>query len=614
MTQAHSCSSSMQLAVDVRGLRVELPDGADIVDDVSFSIRAGEVLGVVGESGSGKTTVGMALLGFARGGARITGGTVHIAGDTGANMLALDSERKRLLRGKTVAYVPQDPASALNPSLRIGLQLAEVIEAHEPETPAAEIERRIADVMVAVGLPPDRAFLLRYPHQLSGGQQQRIGIAMAVILAPKLIVLDEPTTGLDVTTQNRILDVVKKLCREQGIGALHVTHDLSVIANIADHVMVMYSGRVVELGRVETVLTDPMHPYTRALLGAVPELRCRTHLTTIPGSAARVASRPKGCFFHPRCPVADTACMGAPVAIAEAAPRHLVRCVKAGSVCGTRPERLADPVAGPVAKPVLEVRDLSVSYSSHRVLEGISFAAGRGECLAIVGESGSGKSTLSRALIGLVKQETSTVLFEGVPLAPRARDRSRAQLQAIQYIFQSPHNSLNPRQTVEQLVGLVYDTFRKSGRRERREAIASVLSQVGLTPETMHVFPDQLSGGERQRVAIARALAADPEILVCDEITSALDVSVQAAIVNLLKDLKARRGLTMLFVTHNLALVRNLADRVLVLDKGRVAEIGQVGDVIDRPQHPYTRQLLANALEADIDHRVEAPRQVPLRA
>ena len=621
--QAISCASDAgaHLAVEVRNLRVELPGGGDIIDDVNFTIRAGEVLGVVGESGSGKTTVGMALLGFARGGARITGGNVFIGGNPGADMLALTREKKRLLRGKTVAYVPQDPASALNPSLRIGLQLAEVIEAHEPETPAAEIEQRIAAVMAAVGLPADRAFLQRYPHQLSGGQQQRIGIAMAVILAPKLIVLDEPTTGLDVTTQNRILDVVKKLCREQGIGALHVTHDMSVIAHIADQIMVMYSGRVVELGRVETILTAPMHPYTRALLGAVPELRYRTHLATIPGGAARPANRPRGCFFHPRCAKADAACQSAPIAMTEPRPRHWVRCVNVAAMADVEPQRLPDPVANQAEKAVLEVRDLSVSYSNFRVLDGIGFSARRGECLAIVGESGSGKSTLSRALIGLVKQQTSSVLFNGAPLAPRARDRSRDQLQAIQYIFQSPHNSLNPRQTVEELVGLVYDTFHKTDRfgqrtdrRGRREAIATVLSQVGLPQEVMRVFPDQLSGGERQRVAIARALAADPEILVCDEITSALDVSVQAAIVNLLKDLQVRRRLTMLFVTHNLALVRNLADRVLVLDKGKIAEIGQVGDVIDRPQHPYTRQLLANALEADLDHRVEASRHPPLRA
>ncbi len=604
------------LAVEVRNLRIDMPEGGDIVDDVSFTIRAGEVLGLVGESGSGKTTVGTALLGFARGGARIAGGTVHVAGDSAVNMLDLTPQQKRLLRGKTVAYVPQDPASALNPSLRIGLQLSEVIEAHEPETPRSEIDRRIEAVMQDVGLPADPAFLLRFPHQLSGGQQQRIGIAMAVILVPKLIVLDEPTTGLDVTTQNRILDIVKRLCREHGIGALHVTHDLSVIAHIADQVMVMYSGRVVEIGRVETVYDQPCHPYTQALLSAVPELRYRTQLKAIPGHAARPGQRPQGCFFQARCPIATQECKAHPIAMTRQDAGHDVRCLKSGVTAIAEPERLPDPVPAATAngkRPVIEVRDLHVAYGAFRVLEGVEFTVEKGECLAIVGESGSGKSTLSRALIGLVPQQQCTALLNGERLAPRARDRSRQQLQTMQYIFQSPHNSLNPRQTVEQLVGLVYDTFHRTDRNRRREAIANVLSQVGLTPVTMNVFPDQLSGGERQRVAIARALAADPEILVCDEITSALDVSVQAAIVNLLKELKARRKLTMLFVTHNLALVRNLADRVLVLHKGEVAEIGPVGEVIDRPRHAYTRQLLANALEADLDHRVEAP-QPALRA
>ena len=595
------------LAVEVRNLRIDMPEGGDIVDDVSFTIRAGEVLGLVGESGSGKTTVGTALLGFARGGARIAGGTVHVAGDTTVNMLDLTPQQKRLLRGKTVAYVPQDPASALNPSLRIGLQLSEVIEAHEPETPRSEIDRRIEAVMQDVGLPPDPAFLMRFPHQLSGGQQQRIGIAMAVILAPKLIVLDEPTTGLDVTTQNRILDIVKRLCREHGIGALHVTHDLSVIAHIADQVMVMYSGRVVEIGRVETVYDQPCHPYTQALLSAVPELRFRTQLKAIPGHAARPGQRPQGCFFQARCPIATQECKAHPIAMTRQDAGHDVRCLKSGVTAITEPERLPDPVPNATSgkRPVIEVRDLHVAYGAYRVLDGVEFTVEKGECLAIVGESGSGKSTLSRALIGLVPQQRSTVLLNGERLAPRARDRSRQQLQTMQYIFQSPHNSLNPRQTVENIVGLVHDTFNRAGRSERRQKIAGVLNQVGLSADTMFAFPDQLSGGERQRVAIARALMADPQVLICDEITSALDVSVQAAIVNLLKDLQQSRGLTMVFVTHNLALVRNLADRVLVLDQGKVVEMRGVAEVIDTPRHAYTRQLLANALVADLDSRAK---------
>ena len=596
------------LAVEVRNLRIDMPEGSDIVDDVSFTIRAGEVLGLVGESGSGKTTVGTALLGFARGGARIAGGTVHVAGDSSVNMLDLTPQQKRRLRGKTVAYVPQDPASALNPSLRIGLQLSEVIEAHEPETPRGEIDRRIEAVMQDVGLPADPAFLMRFPHQLSGGQQQRIGIAMAVILAPKLIVLDEPTTGLDVTTQNRILDIVKRLCREHGIGALHVTHDLSVIAHIADQVMVMYSGRVVEIGQVETVYNQPCHPYTQALLSAVPELRYRTQLKAIPGHAARPGQRPQGCFFQARCPIATQDCKAHAIAMTRQDAGHDVRCLKSGVTAIAEPERLPDPVPAATAngkRPVIEVRDLHVAYGAFRVLDGVEFTVEKGECLAIVGESGSGKSTLSRALIGLVPQQQCTALLNGERLAPRARDRSRQQLQTMQYIFQSPHNSLNPRQTVENIVGLVYDTFNRASRSERRQKIAEVLSQVGLSPDAMFAFPDQLSGGERQRVAIARALMADPQVLICDEITSALDVSVQAAIVNLLKDLQQSRGLTMVFVTHNLALVRNLADRVLVLNQGKVVEMRGVAEVIDTPRHAYTKQLLANALVADLDSRAK---------
>ncbi|MBL0374230.1 ABC transporter ATP-binding protein [Rhizobium sp. KVB221] len=601
-------------AVEVRNLRIDMPGGGDIVDDVSFTIRAGEVLGLVGESGSGKTTVGMALLGFARGGATIVGGTVHVAGDTSANMLALTPAQKRQLRGKTVAHIPQDPASALNPSLTIGLQLREVIEAHEPDTSAQEIDRRIASVLIDVGLPSDPSFLGRYPHQLSGGQQQRIGIAMAVILAPKLIVLDEPTTGLDVTTQNKILDIVKRLCREHGIGALHVTHDLSVIAHIADHVMVMYSGRVVELGRVETVLKEPLHPYTQALLGAVPELHYRTRLRTIPGRASRPSQRPKGCFFHPRCPVATSECAADPIEIVQQTPEHRVRCIKCGITATAEPERLPDPEHTvddlAAAQAVIEVSDMRVAFGTYKILDGVEFKVKRGECLAVVGESGSGKSTLSRALIGLVPQQKGTVLLNGQELAPRARDRDRQQLQTMQYIFQSPHNSLNPRQTVENIVGLVYDIFNRTSRSVRREKIAEMLDQVGLSPDAMFAFPDQLSGGERQRVAIARALMANPEVLICDEITSALDVSVQAAIVNLLKDLQQNRGLTMVFVTHNLALVRNLADRVLVLNQGKVVEMNGVAAVIDSPSHPYTKQLLANALVGDLDTRVEGPGEI----
>jgi len=588
-----------ELALEVKNLCVMMADGHDIVADVSFSIRAGEVMGLVGESGSGKTTVGMAVLGFARGGARLEKGEIFVAGDRQHNMVRLSLEEKRRLRGKVVAYVPQDPPAALNPSLRIRLQLAEIIQAHEPGTSSWEIDQRIMEVMKDVGLPATDVFLARYPHQLSGGQQQRIGIAMAVLLKPKLLVLDEPTTGLDVTTQNLILDIVRNLCREHNIGALYVTHDLSVVAHIADRVMVMYAGRIVEQGHTNTVLTTPIHPYSQALLAAVPELRRRTRLNAIPGNAPHPRRRPRGCFFHPRCSFVEQNCRQQEMDLVEVDFEHHVRCSRSSKLTSTpikaSPERQAQN--GNSSRDIIvDVGDLTVSYGVHQVLHGVSFVIKRGECLAVVGESGSGKSTLSRALIGLVARQKSRLMLHQRPLSPSARQRRPDQLRAMQYIFQSPHNSLNPRHRVEELIGLAYDTFYRTTQEARRTAILSCLEQVHLSPDVAQAFPDELSGGERQRVAIARALISKPDILICDEITSALDVSVQAVIINLLKDLQASQQLTLLFVTHNLALVRNLADRVLVLERGEVREIGSVHDIIERPQETYTKELLANAL------------------
>jgi len=597
-------SSVKDWALRVINLRIELPQGGDIIDEVTFDIARGEVLGLVGESGSGKTTVGMALLAYARGGARITGGEVWINAKGGAvNLLAHGGVSLRRLRGAAIAYVPQDPASALNPALTIFSQLAEVLNAHEPAITSASRMQRIRAVMIAVGLRDDDAFLARYPHQLSGGQQQRVGIAMAIILRPAVIVLDEPTTGLDVSTQNRILEVVRRLCDEHHIGALHVTHDMSVISAIADRLMVMYSGRVIELGSVADVFNRPHHPYTQALLSAVPELSSRSELIAVPGSPARPGERPGGCFFAPRCALADATCKATTPTLKPAESGHDVACLKAGAVATDAPIQLPDP--DPVPRlPVLQVEDLRVAYGHHYVLKGVSFEVHKGECLAIVGESGSGKSTLSRAIVGLLAGARPGLCFHGQSLNPNARRRTTEQRQKIQYIFQSPFNSLNPRHTVAGILGLVYDTFNRGTAHQRQSACIRALNMVGLPARVLHLFPDELSGGERQRTAIARALLSNPEILVCDEVTSALDVSVQAAIVNLLKGLMAEQGLTIIFVTHDLALVRNIAHRVLVLEQGVVAEMGPVGQVIDHPVHDYARELIRNAQQGDLTLRV----------
>ena len=335
------------LAVDVRGLRIEMPEGSvDIVDDVSFSIRAGEVLGLVGESGSGKTTVGMALLGYARGGARIAAGTVHVSGDSGANLLALGPEEKGRVRGKTVAYVPQDPASALNPALRVRIQLAEVSEAHEPATPPEEIERRIGEVMIAVGLPSDKAFLDRYPHQLSGGQQQRVVIAAALIARPEVVIFDEPTTGLDVATQAQIIDMIREICAHQKTAGLFISHDLGVIAQNAEQLLVMYGGTVVESGMTEAVFARRAHPYTRGLFAARPQLQAGPaagHLPTIAGAVPELVDLPAGCPFAGRCAHTQDDCyverpqprtlqqpsMAAPASLASWRQPHVARCLYA---------------------------------------------------------------------------------------------------------------------------------------------------------------------------------------------------------------------------------------------------------------------------------------------
>lgn len=590
-------------ALRVKDLRIDLPQGGDIVDGVSFDINRGEVLGLVGESGSGKTTVGMALLAYARGGARIAKGEIWINTPKGAvDILAQNERDLRHLRGSAVAYVPQDPASALNPALTLRVQLAEVLEAHLPHLTEAEKIARIQSVMADVDLPSTPAFLARYPHQLSGGQQQRIGIAMAFILRPQVLVLDEPTTGLDVSTQNRVLEVVRRLCDEYSVGALHVTHDLTVISALADRLMVMYSGRVIELGNVADVFNRPHHPYTQALLCAVPELGARNALVAVPGAPARPNERPRGCFFAPRCAIAQSTCHSHAPALSSCEPHHEVACHCAGAVATPAPVHLPDP--SPKKTPViLSARDFCVNYGTFQVLKGLNFDVMRGECLAIVGESGSGKSTMSRSLVGLVSGAGKGLKFMGNELHSNARKRSATQRQKIQYIFQSPFNSLNPRHSVASILGLVYDTFHKGDAMERQAACERALCMVGLPARAMQLFPDEMSGGERQRASIARALLSDPDILVCDEVTSALDVSVQAAIVNLLKKLMEEEGLTIIFVTHDLALVRNIADRVLVLEKGLVAELGEVAQVIDHPTHPYAQTLLANARQGDMTLR-----------
>jgi peptide/nickel transport system ATP-binding protein len=450
-------------------------------------------------------------------------------------------------------------------------------------------------VLAEAHLDASPEFLRRYPHQLSGGQQQRVAIAMAFACRPSLIVLDEPTTGLDVTTQRHVLDTIRSLCRSYGVAAVYVSHDLAVVGQLAQQVAVMYAGRVAELGPTGTIFGAPAHPYTRALLRCVPSQERSEVLEGIEGQAPRPGRRPRGCFFAPRCPDVIPVCREEPPpVIALLAGAQLVRCVRAGeSAAQGAGARIVEARHTSITSTgELDVRALSARYGTRQVLFGVDVRVGPEECVAIVGESGSGKTTLARCVVGLHDDWTGNVNFCGEPLTRGVSRRTKGSLQRIQYVFQNPHTSLNPRKTVGQIVEQPLEHFSNLSPIERERRVVAVLEEVSLSGDFLTRYPDQLSGGERQRVALARALVVEPELLVCDEVTSALDVSVQAIIVELLRRLQRERKLAMLFITHNLALVRSIAQTVVVLSDGSVVEQGPVEDVLERPRDEYTIRLL----------------------
>jgi peptide/nickel transport system ATP-binding protein len=578
----------------VDDLRVDIgASKRDIVAEVSFELRAGEVMGLVGESGSGKTTVALALLGAARHGARIVNGRVVIAG---TNVLEMSEEELQQVRGALVSYVPQDPVSALNPALRIGEQISEVLEAHSFGDGAPARRERMISVLREVKLPDDRAFLRRFPHQLSGGQQQRVGLAMAFACVPKVIVMDEPTTGLDVTTQAHILETVRQLSRDYQASTLYVSHDLAVVSAIADHVAVMYAGRLVDLGRAEEVLGQPEHPYTLALRSALPELRTRRRLRGIPGVPPIPGKRPTGCAFAPRCRFAEPECRAAQPALVEVRDSRFVRCIRAEKVRGAALDlaeiEQADLLAPSESGAILSLRDVRAGFGALEILHDINFDLMPGKCLALVGESGSGKTTLAKAIAGIHSQRSGSIALKGAELEPEARRRTQETRRLIQYIFQNPYASLSPRRTIGSIVAQPLKLLLDPSRQQLDDQVATALQRVSLAPEMVDRYPDELSGGERQRVAIARALAVEPEILLCDEVTSALDVSVQALVLTMLRNLQLELGLSLLFTTHNLAVVTAIADEVIVLQDGVIVERGPVSTVLNAPTHPYTKALI----------------------
>ncbi|MBL8580927.1 MAG: ABC transporter ATP-binding protein [Rhizobiaceae bacterium] len=558
----------------------------DIVADVSFRLRAGEVLGLVGESGSGKTTAGLALLNHFRSSLEPAEGVrVRLAGRL---VQDLDADAQAALRGSVICYVPQDPGTALNPALRIRTQLA---ECGKDGVPLAEA--RLNELLGEVRLPATAAFLDSYPHQLSGGQQQRVAIAMAFANRPRVIVMDEPTTGLDVTTQAHILDIVRQLCSLHGVAAVYISHDLAVVASLAQSVAVMYAGRIVEMGPVDAVLRRPRHPYTQALVRAVPDLGSDEAVRGIPGQAPDPGARPAGCSFAPRCTAATAICAEEPPELLLATD-HSVRCFHPLEPGGTAAEAARISLISGVGEALLQIRDLAARHGARQVLHGIDLALTPGSCLAIVGESGSGKTTLARCIAGLHADQSGTLRFGGVELAPTSRRRAAKARRDIQYIFQNPYASLNPRRTIEQSLQAALETFEPVSRVEARLRVAEALVQVSLPASMGERYPHQLSGGQRQRVAIARALIVKPRLLICDEITSALDVSIQAVIVEMLDRLRRENDLSLIFVTHNLALVPSIAGEVAILMAGRIVETGETARVFADPVSPETRKLIAD--------------------
>ena len=587
-------------ALDIRGLSVGLESGEAVVEELDIELAAGEILGLVGESGSGKTTAALAILGYAREGAVITGGTVSVA----AGEVPYDDEhRARSIRGRVVSYVPQDPANSLNPSLRIGTAVEHVLAVGGRMSSPIEAVRAALE---SAGLPSDSGFLRRFPHQLSGGQQQRVLLGMALGPEPALVVLDEPTTGLDVVTQARILEEIDRLRRELNVAMVYVSHDLAVVGQIADRIAVMYAGRIVEQGAALDVLTRPRHPYTQGLVACIPDYRHRHKLEAMAGVAVGVGDRPRGCAFAPRCPHQIEACTAAlpplePTGDTASAAARCIRWRELGPFALERAGR-TDRTSGDPAEhrpPLLQVDGISVDYrqAGHAVhaVTDVSFDVDVGECVALVGESGSGKTTIGRCIAGLHPQAAGRIRFDGGEIAGRAKNRDRELRRRIQIIFQNPFESLNPRHTVAQSIGRPIRFLRRVPADQTAQEISDYLERVRLPARLGSRYPGELSGGERQRVAIARALAANPDLIVCDEVTSALDVSVQAAVLEILDELRRELNLALLFVTHDLGVVSAIADRVLVLQDGSLREAGDVEDVILRPTDDYTKTLIASA-------------------
>ncbi|MFI7224337.1 dipeptide ABC transporter ATP-binding protein [Nonomuraea angiospora] len=590
----------MSPVLEVTDLNVSF-GGVPAVRGVSYHVEPGEVLGIVGESGSGKSVTSAAVMGLLPPGARVTGSVrLH-----GKELIGAPERELTSFRGKAISMVFQDPLSALTPVYRVGDQIAEAVRVHQRVSKETALVKAV-ELLELVGIPRPAERALAFPHEFSGGMRQRVVIAMAIANDPDVIICDEPTTALDVTIQAQVLEVLKKAQRKTGAAIIMITHDLGVVAGFADRVLVMYAGRPVEVGDVDDIYYGMRMPYTVGLLGSIPRVDrgARQPLAPIEGSPPSPEALPPGCPFAPRCPMRIDACDEGEPPLFDVGAGHRAACIRWQEV------RPREPVLVPVEpgrrergeRTVLEVHGLVKEYpllkgsifkrrvGTVHAVAGVGFDIRQGETLGLVGESGSGKTTTLTQILELAAPQSGRIVVLGRDTARLSGPERKAIRRDMQVVFQDPLASLDPRMTVHDILA---EPLRTHGRRRPGRRVAELLALVGLDASHAARYPQDFSGGQRQRIGIARALALEPRLLVLDEPVSALDVSIQAGVINLLGSLKARLGLSYLFVAHDLAVVRHIADRVAVMYLGRIAEIGQVDAVFDAPAHPYTQALLS---------------------